>query len=89
MEACLARAARAWPAALAWETILVCGDASAFFFKQKLWLIGCPSKYFAGGRNRWKLYTKLPLAPWPWNWTKDSLLWCDYCYPAILKGCLV
>ena len=41
MEAFLARAAREWPAALSWETILVCGDVSAGF-EQKLWLCRCP-----------------------------------------------
>ena len=48
MEAFLARAAREWPAALAWKTVLVCGDVSAWCVKQKLWLNGCPKKDFAG-----------------------------------------
>ena len=34
MEAFLARAALAWPAALAWETILVCGDVCACVFSR-------------------------------------------------------
>ena len=62
MEASLARAAREWPAALAWETILVCGDVCACLFKKKSGLAGVQNKYFAGDRNRWDLCTKLPLA---------------------------
>ena len=64
MEASLARTAREWPAALAWETILVCGDVTAwcwFWSKTHSGLSGVHKKYFAGDRQRWNLYTKLPL----------------------------
>ena len=60
MEAFLARAAREWPAALSWETILVCGDVSAGF-EQKLWLCRRPKSTARATEKRWNMYTKLPL----------------------------
>ena len=90
MEAFLARAALAWPAALAWETILVCGDVSAcFFFKPKRWLLGCPKQYFAGDRQRWNLYTKLPLARTGLELDQRFAAVVKSLLPANLKGCLV
>ena len=62
MEAFLARAAREWPAALSWETILVYGDVSAGF-EQKLWLCRCPRSIAQATEKSWNMYTKLPLAP--------------------------
>ena len=61
MEAFLARAARGWPAALAWETNLAGGDDSAWF-KEEHWLMGHPKKSSRPTEKRWDLYVKLPVA---------------------------
>ena len=90
MEAFLARAARWWPAALAWETILVCGNVSAGY-KAKGALVARVSQKgtLQATERRWSLYTKLPLALTGLELDYRLAAVVELLLPANLTGCLV